>query len=87
MKSTVRILRVFAYFWAPPKHARFNSSRAVRFSSDRLNRLTQFMENKVADGTMVGGLGVIARNGKVIYCEPRSGRSRSGSRDGRGHHL
>ena len=39
------------------------------FSSDRLDRLTQFMEAKVDDGTMVGGLGVIARNGKVIYSE------------------
>ena len=40
------------------------------FSSDQLDRLTQFMEAKVDDGTMVGGLGVIARNGKVIYSEP-----------------
>ena len=39
------------------------------FSSDQLDRLTQFMEAKV-DGTMVGGLGVIARNGKVIASEP-----------------
>ncbi|MBT7335827.1 MAG: beta-lactamase family protein [Gammaproteobacteria bacterium] len=37
------------------------------YSSDRLQRITDHMNAKVADGTMVGGMGVIARNGKVIY--------------------
>ena len=37
------------------------------FSSERLSRLTDHMQQRVEDGTMVGGLGVIARNGKVVY--------------------
>jgi len=38
-------------------------------SQERLDRLTEFMNGRVADGTMVGGLGMIARNGKVVYTE------------------
>jgi CubicO group peptidase (beta-lactamase class C family) len=37
------------------------------FSTERLERLTTHMQQRVADGTMVGGLGLIARNGRVIY--------------------
>ena len=37
------------------------------YSSERLERITTFMNDKVEDGTMVGGMGLIARNGKVIY--------------------
>ena len=37
------------------------------YSSERLERITTFMNEKVDDGTMVGGMGLIARNGKVIY--------------------
>ena len=37
------------------------------FSSDRLQRITEHMDAKVEDGTMAGGMGVIARNGKIIY--------------------
>lgn len=39
------------------------------FSSARLAKLTARMNERVADGTMVGGQGVIARNGRVIYSE------------------
>ena len=39
------------------------------FSSERLEKLTQLMNAKVDDGTMVGGMGMIARNGKIIYSE------------------
>ncbi|MDA8954194.1 beta-lactamase family protein [Pseudomonadales bacterium] len=39
------------------------------FSSERLEKLTQLMNAKVEDGTMVGGMGVIARNGKIIYSQ------------------
>ena len=39
------------------------------FSSDRLDFLTDFMDAKVAQGTMVGGMGVIARNGKIVYSQ------------------
>mgnify|MGYP001222155471 CR=1 FL=1 len=37
------------------------------FSSERLNKITEHMNAKVEDGTMAGGMGLIARNGKVIY--------------------
>lgn len=37
------------------------------FSSERLERLTEFMNAQVEAGVMVGGMGLIARNGKVVY--------------------
>ena len=37
------------------------------FSSERLNKITEHMNAKVEDGTMAGGMGLIARNGKIIY--------------------
>lgn len=39
------------------------------YSAERLAKLTEHMQARVADGTMVGGLGMIARNGQVIYAE------------------
>ncbi|MEQ8858912.1 MAG: serine hydrolase domain-containing protein [Pseudomonadales bacterium] len=36
-------------------------------SAERLARLTDHMNRAVADGVMVGGLGVVARNGRVVY--------------------
>ena len=39
------------------------------FSTERLAKLTQLMNAKVEDGTMVGGMGMIARNGKIIYSQ------------------
>jgi CubicO group peptidase (beta-lactamase class C family) len=41
----------------------------VGVSAERLERLTELMNARVADGTMVGGLGMIARNGKIVYSE------------------
>ncbi|MEM7078950.1 MAG: serine hydrolase domain-containing protein [Pseudomonadota bacterium] len=38
-------------------------------SSDRLQRMTEHMRERVADGTMVGGMGMIARNGKIVYAQ------------------
>lgn len=38
-------------------------------SQQRLDKLTAHMNQAVEDGTMVGGLGMIARNGKVVYSE------------------
>ena len=38
-------------------------------SPERLARLSEHMHRAVADGVMVGGLGVIARNGRVVYRE------------------
>jgi CubicO group peptidase (beta-lactamase class C family) len=37
------------------------------FSSERLERITEHMNGRVEDGTMVGGMGLIARNGNVVY--------------------
>lgn len=38
-------------------------------SAPRLERITEHMNQAVADGVMVGGLGLIARNGRVVYQE------------------
>ncbi len=38
-------------------------------SAERLDRLTQYMQQAVKDGTMVGGLGLVARKGYVVYDE------------------
>ncbi|EAW31059.1 Beta-lactamase [marine gamma proteobacterium HTCC2143] len=38
-------------------------------SQDRLDKLTTHMNQAVVDGVMVGGLGMIARNGKIVYSE------------------
>ncbi len=38
-------------------------------SQERLNRITNHMNQAVKDGTMIGGMGLIARNGKIIYSE------------------
>ncbi len=50
-------------------------------SSERLDRLTEFMQGRVDDGTMVGGLGMIARNGKVVYAETYGQADREAGRD------
>ena len=60
MKSTACAFCALLLIFAGAAQAReigHSSPERQGFSSDRLNRLTQFMENKVADGTMVGGLG------------------------------
>ena len=36
-------------------------------SAERLQRLTNHMNEAVEDGVMVGGLGMIARNGRIVY--------------------
>lgn len=38
-------------------------------SAERLARITEHMNQAVADGVMVGGQGLIARNGRVVYEE------------------
>ncbi len=39
------------------------------FDDQRLNRLTAHMESRVADGTMVGGMGAVVRNGRLVYAQ------------------
>lgn len=38
-------------------------------SPERLERLTDHMKQAVADGVMIGGVGLIARHGRVVYRE------------------
>ena len=83
MKNTACAVCALLLVFAGAAQAReigYSSPERQGFSSDRLDRLTLFMENKVADGTMVGGLGVIARNGKVIYREPYGQADREAGR-------
>ena len=56
---------------APVSAKEIGSAKPERqgFSSERLEKLTQLMNAKVDDGTMVGGMGMIARNGKIIYSQ------------------
>ena len=49
------------------KEIAYSKAKKQGFSEKRLERLTQFMNAKVSDGTMVGGFGLIARNGKIVY--------------------
>jgi CubicO group peptidase (beta-lactamase class C family) len=49
-------------------------------SQKRLDRLTQHMNQAVEDGTMVGGLGMIARNGRVVYSETYGESDREANR-------
>ena len=55
------------------------------FSSERLTRISAHMTKAVADGTMVGGMAAIARNGKVIFRETlgAGGPGESGANGGR----
>lgn len=50
------------------------------FSSERLAKLTNHMNARVADGTMVGGMGMIARNGRIIYSETYGDADREAGR-------
>ncbi len=52
----------------------------VGMSSDRLQKLTELMNTRVEDGTMVGGLGMIARNGRVIYTQTYGQADREAAR-------
>jgi len=48
----------------------------VGFDPERLERISAFMSARVADGTMVGGMGMIARKGQVIYTDTWGMRDR-----------
>ncbi|HIG41864.1 MAG: serine hydrolase domain-containing protein [bacterium] len=45
-------------------------------SQERLDRITEHMNQAVEKGTMVGGLAMIARNGKIVYSETYGLRDR-----------
>lgn len=65
----VLAMAVFVFGTASAIAGEIGSSSPKRqgFDAQRLDALTQFMDAKVADGTMAGGMGVIARNGRVVY--------------------
>ena len=52
---------------ASAKDLRAGSPGREGMSQDRLDRITNHMNQAVDDGVMVGGLGMIARNGKIVY--------------------
>ena len=72
-KSFRNLMLLFsvALLMAPVSAKEISSAKPERqgFSSERLEKLTQLMNARVDDGTMVGGMGVIARNGKIIYSQ------------------
>ncbi|MBV1877651.1 MAG: beta-lactamase family protein [Pseudomonadales bacterium] len=43
--------------------------KKVGVSGQRLQRITDYMDAAVEAGTMVGGMGVIARRGKIVYSQ------------------
>lgn len=49
---------------------------AEGFSAERLARIDGYMEKAVKDGVMVGGQGLIARNGNIVYNETWGDRDR-----------
>ena len=52
---------------ASARELRSASPAREGFSAQRLQRIDAHMNRAVDDGIMVGGLGMIARNGKVVY--------------------
>lgn len=59
----------FATQWALAAALPIAAPAEVGLSVQRLERLTAYMNQAVADGTMVGGSGLIARDGKIAYHE------------------
>ena len=46
-----------------------SSPEAEGMAPDRLNRISQMLEQAVSDGQIPGGVALIARNGKIVYHE------------------
>lgn len=68
MQKIVVVLVIASLSWAvTAKELPTTKPTREGMSSQRLERLTNLMQERVADGTMVGGLGMIARNGKIVY--------------------
>ncbi len=55
--------------WAAAEALPMIAPGEVGISAERLERLTAYMNQAVADGTMVGGSALIARDGKIAYHE------------------
>ncbi len=56
-------------------------------SQQRLDRITAHMNQAVDDGVMIGGMGMVARNGKIIYSEVFGQADREADRDMRADDL
>ncbi len=74
MRSIMRtsgLLSVFLLIALSAQTAEIKETRPERegFSSERLQRLSTHMQQAVDRGEMVGGSGIIARNGKVVFNE------------------
>ena len=50
-------------------------------SQERLNRITAYMNEAVEDDVMIGGMGMVARNGKIIYSEVYGQADREAKRE------
>jgi len=75
------VLVVVCLSWSvAAKELRTTKPEREGMSSQRLDRLTDLMEARVADGTMIGGLGMIARNGKIVYHETYGQADREANR-------
>ena len=72
-KKNIRALALSSVFvitasaWA--KEIGMSRPEREGVSQERLDRITEHMNKAVTDGTMVGGMGLIARNGKIVYSE------------------
>ncbi|MCX2981945.1 class A beta-lactamase-related serine hydrolase [Halieaceae bacterium IMCC14734] len=55
--------------WATASDLKTGKAAHEGVSAERLQRINKHMQQAVADGVMVGGQGMIARNGKIIYNE------------------
>ena len=79
LRLTATLIAVFTLI--PALHLQAREIPTVKpaeegFSADRLQRIDAYMKRAVKDGVMVGGQGVIARDGNVIYNETWGQRDR-----------
>ena len=43
--------------------------KTVGFSTDRLGKVTEFVDREIADGNLVGTVTLVARHGQVVHFE------------------
>ena len=76
MTGFLSLVLLFATFAATARPLPETKPERVGLSSERLERLSAHMAQEVDDGTMVGGLAMIARNGKIAYVQSWGERDR-----------
>ena len=62
-------LLIFTGFESSARELPTSKPQRVGVSQERLDRITAHMNQAVEDGVMIGGMGMVARNGKIIYSE------------------